>query len=215
MAHTVTAIDRGELGSAARVLAAAFMDDPLYRHFLPRDADRASFLLALSSSLLGALRKHGAVLAAHDDDTTLRGVIGIVPPERYPLSLGSELRIASAITASVWWRPAAIGFARRAMRAWRVIGAYHPATPPHFYLCVVGVSPDAQGTGVGRALVGPALAQADARGQAFYLETANPQNLPFYRRFGFEVMHELDVGGGAPPVWTMVRAAVAPRDAAP
>jgi hypothetical protein len=40
-----------------------------------------------------------------------------------------------------------------------------------------------------------------------YLETSNPKNLAWYRRFGFEIERELRVGAAKPAIWTMRRPA--------
>ena len=61
--------------------------------------------------------------------------------------------------------------------------------------------------GLGRALMGEALAQADAVGAPAYLWTANPDNLPYYRSHGFEPFAEEIIPGGVPN-WFMERAAV-------
>jgi ribosomal protein S18 acetylase RimI-like enzyme len=57
----------------------------------------------------------------------------------------------------------------------------------HWYLVVLGVRPDAQGRGVGRALVEAGLGLVDADGAECYLETSDPANVVFYERFGFSV----------------------------
>ena len=55
------------------------------------------------------------------------------------------------------------------------------------------------------AIIMPTLEQADRDGLPVYLETTKEANLVYYRRFGFEVVEELTVARGAPPVWTMLR----------
>jgi predicted N-acetyltransferase YhbS len=52
------------------------------------------------------------------------------------------------------------------------------------------VSPRHQRTGVGRALLNTALARADELGTDAYLETAKPENLPYYASFGFREIGE-------------------------
>ena len=78
------------------------------------------------------------------------------------------------------------------------------APPGHWYLLLLGVEPDAQGTGLGAALMAPVVAEAAAAGRAVYLETSTPSNLPYYRHHGFEVVGERRVPGGH-RYWGMAR----------
>jgi ribosomal protein S18 acetylase RimI-like enzyme len=40
---------------------------------------------------------------------------------------------------------------------------------------------------------------------ACYLETAKAINVKFYRKHGFEVVREIELASGGPPLWTMKR----------
>jgi hypothetical protein len=51
-----------------------------------------------------------------------------------------------------------------------------------------------------------ALARADEAGVPAYLWTANPDNLPYYRSHGYEVIAEDEIPGGATN-WYMERPA--------
>jgi hypothetical protein len=55
-----------------------------------------------------------------------------------------------------------------------------------------------------------ACERADADGVATYLETTNPDNLDYYQRYGFDVRDTIDLGGGVPTCWTMLRPATRP-----
>ena len=55
-----------------------------------------------------------------------------------------------------------------------------------WYLSILGISPEAQGQGLGRQLLEPTLAEADAGGMSCYLETFSTRNVGFYERLGFE-----------------------------
>jgi ribosomal protein S18 acetylase RimI-like enzyme len=57
---------------------------------------------------------------------------------------------------------------------------------PVWYLSILGISPEAQGKGLGRQLIEPTLADADAGDMCCYLETFNARNVGFYERLGFE-----------------------------
>ena len=68
---------------------------------------------------------------------------------------------------------------------------HHRQMPgPHWYLMLLGVDPAGQRRGLGGRLLKPALDRADAEGSMCYLETAQPDNIPFYRKHGFEIVIE-------------------------
>jgi GNAT superfamily N-acetyltransferase len=57
-----------------------------------------------------------------------------------------------------------------------------------WYLSIVGVTPSAQGQGIGRRLMEPTLAEADDAGVDCYLETFDRPNPGFYHRLGFSAV---------------------------
>jgi len=76
---------------------------------------------------------------------------------------------------------------------------------PHYYLFAIGTLPESQGSGQGSAIMNHALKQIDAEGMPAYLENSKPGNIPFYRRFGFEILEEIRVTADAPPLFAMLR----------
>jgi GNAT superfamily N-acetyltransferase len=57
-----------------------------------------------------------------------------------------------------------------------------------WYLSIVGVTPSAQGHGIGARLLEPTLAEADEAGASCYLETFDGRNPRFYQRLGFSAV---------------------------
>ena len=57
-----------------------------------------------------------------------------------------------------------------------------------WYLSIVGVTPSAQGQGIGKRLIEPTLADADDAGVDCYLETFDRRNPGFYQRLGFSAV---------------------------
>jgi predicted GNAT family N-acyltransferase len=49
-----------------------------------------------------------------------------------------------------------------------------------------------------------ALARCDREGKLAYLEASKPQNIPFYERYGFKAVGEVQIGAG-PLVTPMLR----------
>lgn len=64
------------------------------------------------------------------------------------------------------------------------------APMPHYYLFMLGVSPAAQGKGVGGRLLDGMLKRMDREQIPAYLETQNKRSVKFYQRLGFEVAAE-------------------------
>ncbi len=71
---------------------------------------------------------------------------------------------------------------------------------PHHYLPYIGVAPEAQGRGLGSALMRPILDRCDEERLPAYLEATSERNAALYERLGFELR-----AGGSPPLWLMVR----------
>ena len=67
---------------------------------------------------------------------------------------------------------------------------------PHWYLSVLGTSPDQQSKGLGGRVLAPMLERCDRNGMLAYLESTNPANVGFYRRHGFEPIDEFYLADG-------------------
>jgi ribosomal protein S18 acetylase RimI-like enzyme len=65
------------------------------------------------------------------------------------------------------------------------------------------VDPARQRQGIGRALVQAGVAQAAAAGLPCYLDTAAPENLPFYEQLGFRVLVDSPIPDTNLHFWTM------------
>ena len=92
----------------------------------------------------------------------------------------------------------------RSLRAELMVERFHPRYD-HFLVWMFAVSPAHQRRGLGRILMGEALAEAESADVPAYLWTANPANLPYYRSHGYEVIGEQRIPGGVPN-WFMERA---------
>lgn len=75
---------------------------------------------------------------------------------------------------------------------------------PHWYLSVLSVSPESQRQGHGGALIRPGLEAADADRVGCWLETQRESNVPFYARFGFELIRRIEIDPEI-PLWLMWR----------
>ncbi len=71
----------------------------------------------------------------------------------------------------------------------------HDPRASHVHLGPIGVTPGAQGQGIGSRLMTRYCEALATAGEPGYLETDRPENVVFYRRFGFETTEEIRVLG--------------------
>lgn len=84
-------------------------------------------------------------------------------------------------------------------------GAYRPLEP-HWYLAYIAVDPAHRGKGLGTALMNYALDICDRDHMPVYLESTNAANISIYKRHGFELLAEVQVGN-SPKRYPMLRPA--------
>jgi ribosomal protein S18 acetylase RimI-like enzyme len=184
-----------DIPALARMLARAFVDDPV-----------ASWAWRPDGLRLGALERFQAIrmrqlIAGEEiwttDDLTCAALWA--PPGRWHMTLRE-----TAMLGPCFLHPRL--FVRMPVVAlgWEKLERAHPRKPPHFYLAVLGTEPQAQGRGLGSAVLGAVLEQCDRDGVGAYLESSKERNIDFYARHGFRVREELRLLRG-PTMWKMWR----------
>ncbi|GAA0798130.1 GNAT family N-acetyltransferase [Spirilliplanes yamanashiensis] len=192
--NTPAVLRPGEHRAAAGVLIASHADYPAFRHVFP---DRVRRRAALRPFFEATIRDAIGYGGAYADDPVTPGAVGVwLPPGAYPWSAARKVRALPALARTFAAAP-------RCFPAFAAIGGNgaraHPAEP-HWYLVVLGVRPERHGRGLGSRIVQAGLDRADRDGVPAYLETSDPANVPFYRRFGFEVTDpDLRLVPGGPP----------------
>lgn len=78
---------------------------------------------------------------------------------------------------------------------------------PHYYLFAIGTLPTHQGQGLGSRIMEAGLETVDAAQMPAYLESSKYSNVPFYQKYGFEVIEQVTPAPGAPSLWLMWRPA--------
>ena len=73
-----------------------------------------------------------------------------------------------------------------------MIKSNHPKEPIA-YLWFIGVNPQLQGKGVGSAFIKEVIQECERKKRPIYLETSMEKNLPFYKKFGFEIFQSLQL----------------------
>jgi ribosomal protein S18 acetylase RimI-like enzyme len=176
---------------ALEILVAAFEGDHALRCLYPEDnAYHASFPgFALA---LGGRAFEGGAVDVEGDGAALW------------LAPGQEVD-GAAVSA---WLEATIPADRLESLAagMEIQGGFHPSEP-HWYVPWVGIRPEAQGRGIGAALLLRGLARADGDGLPAYLEATNRRNAALYARHGFEALGVVDAPGYPEiiPMWRPAR----------
>ena len=63
---------------------------------------------------------------------------------------------------------------------------------PHYYLVFIGIAPEAQGRGLGRAIIEEIHARVDAdeTSAGIGLDTENEANVTYYEKFGYKLIDQ-------------------------
>lgn len=182
---TVRPLPGADVPAAARVLVRAFAGDPILTDLL-RSPDDAIGHPAFFRSVLHQHLDGGHVYGGWDAGG-LAGVAIWNPPTPFELSDASALAVEleNALLARLY--PQGVEDIEALFGR---LGPLHP-TAPHWYLAFVGVDAGRQGSGIGKRMLAPVLAAADAGGLDCYLETPASRTHAFYRAQGFEIEREL------------------------
>ena len=199
----VRVLTRDRVGEAADVLAAALADDPGFRHLFPRCGRRERELRALYRMTLADTLRHGHALVTTQGDT-VTGVAALYPPGAYPM------------TPRRWWRlaPQLAALAARTRTHARGLVRFGDLTSrgvpsDAWYVEALGVRPDKQRAGRGKALMRQVFSLVDAAGGPGYLETTKPANVDYYEALGYDPVGEpVALAADGPWIFRMERAAV-------
>ena len=63
-----------------------------------------------------------------------------------------------------------------------------------YYLWFIGVDPTDQNSGIGSKLINEIILDSGNKKRPVFLETSTLKNLPWYKKFGFEIYGQLDLG---------------------
>ena len=193
--HAVRKATNADVESLSVALARAFHDDPVMTWLCPpgrgdqQDRMRRLFRIELSRWYI----RHGETYTTGD----IAGGAVWAPPGKWKLGPWDMARATPATMPVIGSRLIT------ALRGLSLLDKKHP-TEPHYYLSTLGTDPARQGTGVGGALLVPVLERCDRDGIPAYLESSKERNVPYYRRFGFDVTERFVLPKG-PPVWGMWR----------
>lgn len=171
------------------ILVRSFDQDPVANWFVRQDEHRAAGFDAFFGMAVRSLTlPHGEVYTTTD----LAGVALWVPPGAWQMGWLRQMQLLPEATRA--FGPTGLV---RGLRSFAALDARHPRWP-HQYGMFIGVDPDAQGRGIGSALMRTVADRCDALGIGAYLEGTSPDNVRLYERFGFRIVEQFALPGGGP-----------------
>ncbi|HEY6899948.1 MAG TPA: GNAT family N-acetyltransferase [Puia sp.] len=166
------------------ILAESFDDNKSVNYIVRQDRRRVQRLVRLMEYSFDYCQLFGEVYLSDDR----RGCVLAVLPEKKRATLRAIILDLRLVLGCV-----GLGNVGKAMAREARIKKVHPPDG-FYYLWFIGVRRSEQNKGVGGMLLKEVLQQSEGMGRPVYLETSTEKNVPWYRKFGFEVYEELDFG---------------------
>ncbi len=192
MTPTIQKYSAERLDTTVSMLAEAFVTNPLHVSAFGSqriDQNRLFFRIGLRHMFAGQ-----AFVALGEGR-----VLGYIHFNASPYCLPAPEEIPLAVTTLL--KP--LGEAIPQVIKWFARWCHLDPDEPHVHLGPIGVAPEAQGQGIGTALMNRYIEHLDQERSAGYLETDKPENVEFYKTFGFVVRREELLIGT--PTWYMWR----------
>ena len=198
--ENLISLDKGQIKTAAQMLAGVFVNEPVYKYFIPDEVQRNNelhyhFILRLHYAF-----RCGEVYTTSSD---MEGIAMWFPPGYTRLTFWILLRCGGF---SLRLRLGKESVSRQMFINDYLNSVHSRVVPfPHWYLSSLGVKPDYQRKGYAGTLMHPILARIDAEKSQCYLETQKESNIPIYQHYGFKVVEESIIPGTEIRNWALLR----------
>lgn len=166
-----------------RILSKAFNENQSVNYVVKQGPGRDRRIELLIEYSFDVCLAFGYVLITDDE----KGCALVLYPDKKALTMRSILwDINLAINV--------IGFVKlkSVMKREAQVKSFHPNLS-FSYLWFIGVFPEYQRNGIGGELLSYIIQNAQLEKRPIYLETSVDSNLPWYKKFGFEIFHSLEL----------------------
>ncbi len=176
---------------ASRILTDAFVHEDGLNYWLKQGAAKTrARRIFFDAAVRDVVHANRQLYLAEDHGAPLGSAIWLKPGDKaFDLPPLRELMLTPLL-----FRVAGFDGMSKATALGRKLGELHPKVA-HAHLVFLGVAPEAQGRGVGSAMLKHTLAPLDAAGIPAYLEATSERNIALYERHGFVVSGEFKLPG--------------------
>lgn len=166
------------------LLASSFADNPSVNYIIAGGNRKSKRLVALMEYSFELCFRFGEVWLSDDS----KGCALVLFPHKKRLGL-----------LSVWLDVKLVFNAISLNRVFKILAREQLIAEKHSngdraHLLFIGVKPLYQRTGVGSCLLAEILKRMDGLELPVYLETSVPENLSWYKKFGFKVYDQIELG---------------------
>jgi len=166
------------------ILTKSFDANRSVNYVVKQDSTRVKRLRALMGYSYDVCRLFGDVFLSDDN----KACALIVYPDKKKTTLASALLDARLILQCIGIENIGKAIARERLLK-KVRGNELVSS-----LWFIGVDPQSQHKGAGSSLLNSIIEYSNHNGRPIYLETSNENNLPWYKKFGFNIYAEEDLG---------------------
>jgi ribosomal protein S18 acetylase RimI-like enzyme len=180
-------VSPGDMDAICEVIGQAFANNPNTLAMVRGDRAKAERVMRGTVRIAKFGRTCSYGLVAEQGDRVI-GALNAAQWPRCQLSAGEKAKSAPTMLQLMG---TALPRAMKVASIW----SKHDPKEPHWHIGPIGVIPEFQGQGVGKALLGSFLEMADQQGPFAYLETDVDQNVELYEKFGFRVIDQAVILG--------------------
>lgn len=173
--------ERKDKNLVVDILTKSFDTNQSVNYIVKQDQKRAQRVRSLMDYSFEVCYLFGDVFLSDDK----KGCALITYPDKKKTTLKSILLDVKLILSAVGLKNIKKTLAREAK-----INEIQPKEPK-YYLWFIGVDPEHQNEGIGSILLDDIIEDSEHKQRPIYLETSTVKNLPWYKKFGFQIYHEL------------------------
>ncbi len=165
------------------ILTVSFETNKSVNYIVKQDKKRVKRIRSLMNYSFEVCYSFGEVFLSDDN----KACALVLYPDRKKTTFKSILEDIKLLFNSI-----GLSNIGKAMKREAAIKKIQPNVPM-YYLWFIGVDPNSQGTGIGTQLMNEVIEDSKVKSRPIYLETSTQRNLPWYKKFGFDVYSDLDL----------------------